>query len=90
MSKFGVSPPWYRNDPVEWTAFNLFAMDVEQRQERENAIEIFIHYLSITDDPNDFGNQKWASKHAYLDLTTLSPEEKEYIEQEVAKRWQTV
>lgn len=29
MFNFGVSPPWYRNDPAEWVAFNLYAMEQE-------------------------------------------------------------
>lgn len=29
----GVSPPWYRDDPVEWTAFNLYIMECEEEDE---------------------------------------------------------
>ena len=33
--KFGVDPPWY-NDPIERMAFNLFAMSIEEEQEKND------------------------------------------------------
>ena len=29
MLSFGVSPPWYRENPIEQMAFNLYAMEQE-------------------------------------------------------------
>lgn len=34
--RFGVKPPLY-NDPIEFMAFNLFAMSVEEERENEEA-----------------------------------------------------
>ena len=31
--EFGVDPPWY-NDPIERLAFNLFAISLEENEER--------------------------------------------------------
>lgn len=36
--KFGVEPPWY-NDPIEFMAFNLFAMSIEEEQEKNDEEE---------------------------------------------------
>lgn len=35
----GVSPPWYRDDPVEWTAFNLYILECEEESEDESPEE---------------------------------------------------
>lgn len=85
--QYGVWAPWY-HDKVEQTAFNLYAMSVEEERDRATAIGNFILYLSNSDDPNDFWNQRNASLRADLDLQSLTPEEQKYIEQEVAERWQ--
>ena len=34
--RFGVKPPLY-SDPIEFMAFNLFAMSVEEERENEEA-----------------------------------------------------
>ena len=67
-------------------AFNLYAMEIEEQREREAKIEAFITYLSRTDDPNDTDNQ-WAAAR-YLGINEFSPAEQQYIEKEVAERWQ--
>ena len=36
--KFGVIPPWY-NDSIERMAFNLFAMSIEEEQEKNDEEE---------------------------------------------------
>lgn len=36
--KFGVDPPWY-NDPIEHMAFNLFAISIEEEQEKNDEKE---------------------------------------------------
>ena len=84
--QYEVWAPWYHNH-VENTAFNLYAMSVEEERDRATAIGSFILYLSNSDDPNDFWNQRNASLRADLDLQSLTPEEQKYIEQEVAERW---
>ena len=67
-------------------AFNLYAMEIEEQREREEKIEAFIAYLSHTDDPNDINNQ-WAAAR-YSGISEFSPAEQQYIEKEVAERWQ--
>lgn len=86
MNKWDIDSPWY-NNPVERTAFNLYAMSVEEERNRATEIGNFILYLSNSDNPNDFWNQRNASLRADLDLQSLTPEEQNYIEQEVAERW---
>ena len=36
--RFGVKPPLY-NDPIEFMAFNLFAMSVEEEREKNEEAE---------------------------------------------------
>lgn len=74
----GITPPWYQ-DPVEYTAFNTYAYN-QQR------LENFINYLASTDDPNDFDNQSAAALAANLNIGSLTAQERNYIESEVAKR----
>lgn len=74
----GITPPWYQN-PVEQTAFNAYAY-------RQQQIDNFINYLARTNDPNDFGNKSTAALAANLNLGSLTRQEREYIESEVAKR----
>lgn len=67
-------------------AFNLYAMEIEEQGERKSKIEAFIAYLSQTDDPNDIDNQRAAAY--YSGINEFSPAEQQYIEKEVAERWQ--
>ena len=77
---FGITPPWYR-DPVETTAFNAYAY-------HQQKIKDFINALAATSDPSDYSNQCAAARCAGLDPNSLTSDEIEYIEKEVAKRWQ--
>ena len=76
----GITPPWYR-DPIEHTAFNAYAYS-QQR------IEDFINALAAADDPNDISAQADAAMAANLNINSLTSNERDYIEREVAKRWQ--
>lgn len=78
---FGIKPPWYQN-PVEQTAFNAYA-------HHQQKIEDFINALATADDPNDWLAQSRAASSADLDMSSLTYQEREYIESEVAKRWQS-
>lgn len=75
----GITPPWYR-DPVEHTAFNAYTYS-QQR------IENFINALAAADDPNDISAQADAALAANLNISSLTRDEREYVEREVAKRW---
>ena len=76
--KYGITPPGCQC-PMEQTAFNAYAY-------RQQQIENFVSYLARTNDPNDFGNQSTAALAANLNLGSLTRQEREYIESEVAKR----
>ena len=75
----GITPPWYQ-DPVEYTAFNAYAYS-QQR------IENFIKALAAAVDPNDISAQADAALAANLNISSLTRDEREYVEREVAKRW---
>lgn len=75
----GLEDKCYVND-----AFNLFGMEIE----RNRQIDEFITYLSQADDPNDPAWQRAAANAA--GIWEFTSAEQEYIETEVAKRWQGV
>lgn len=77
--KFGIDPPWCQSS-MERLAFNAYAY-------RQQQIEDFINALAATSDPNDYSNQCAAAQCAGLDPNTLTSDEIEYIEREVAKRY---
>ena len=62
------------------TAFSAYAYHQQQ-------IEDFIDALAASPDPNDWTCQCAAAGAANLDPSTLTSDEREYIEREVAKRW---
>jgi hypothetical protein len=66
---------------MEHLAFNAYAY-------HQQGIEDFINYLVSAGDPNDFYAQRAAAQAAHLDMNSLTSDEIEYIEREVAKRWQ--
>lgn len=86
--QYEVWAPGTQDTPWMNDAFNFYAMEVEAQREREEKIEVFITYLSQTDDPNDTDNQ-WAAAR-YSGINEFSPAEQQYIEKEVAERWQCV
>lgn len=77
--KFGIDPPGCQCS-MERLAFNAYAFHQQQ-------IEDFINALAATNDPNDYSNQCAAAQCAGLDPNTLTSDEIEYIEREVAKRY---
>lgn len=78
--KFGITPSGCQC-PMEQTAFNAYAY-------RQQQIEDFINALAATADPNDYSNQCAAALCANLNMDSLTFAETDYIELEVAKRWQ--
>ena len=75
---FGITSPGCQC-PMEHTAFNAYAYHQQQ-------IEDYIDALMLTDDPNDWSNQHLAAISAGLDLGSLTANDIDYIEREVAKR----
>ena len=82
-----IDAPWYR-DPIETTAFNLYAMDEEGLlSTREEKIQKVIDYLISSPDPNDELIQEQAFISAKLDINSLTFDEINEIETEVSRRW---
>ena len=82
-----IDAPWYR-DPIETTAFNLYAMDEEGLlSTREEKIQKVIDYLISSPDPNDEFIQEQAFISAKLDINSLTFDEVDEIETEVSRRW---
>lgn len=69
-----------RHTSINNLAFSAYAFHQQQ-------IEDFIDALAATSDPNDYSNQCAAAQCAGLDPNTLTSDEIEYIEREVAKRY---
>lgn len=69
-------------------AFSCFAMESEgDLPTRRGKIEKVIKSLAQSYNPNDFAVQCAAYDFAGLDSDTLTAEEVEYIENEVARKW---
>lgn len=82
-----IDAPWYR-DPIETTAFNLYAMDEEGLfSTREEKIQKVIDYLISFPDPNNKFIQEQAFISAKLDINSLTLDEVNKIETEVSRRW---
>ena len=79
MNPFDIWAPDCRCD-MNNTAFSAYAYHQQQ-------IEDFIDALAASPDPNDWICELAALAAANLDPSTLTSDEREYIEREVAKRW---
>ena len=69
-----------RHTSINNLAFSAYSYHQQQ-------IEDFINALAATSDPNDYSNQCAAAQCAGLDPNSLTSDEIEYIEREVAKRY---
>lgn len=79
-----ITPPWYRDNPVEVLAFNMFAFTETEKQEKINRM---IEYLCDSYDPNDVDVQAAAFNFVGLQPMDLTLDEVDYIEREVSQRW---
>lgn len=68
------------NDP----AFIGYAFECDRKNQINEVIEEFLNVF----DPNDTATQRSVFNSVGLDPEELTPEETEYIEQEVNRRWQ--
>lgn len=71
-----ITAPWYENDNPE---FHIFAYNHQK-------IEDFINRLARAPDPNNFETQIAIYAEVGLDSNSLTDDEIEYIEREVARR----
>lgn len=69
-----------RHSSINNLAFSAYAYHQQQ-------IEDFITVLASQDDPNDGDIQTQAAQYVGLDPNSLTSDEIEYIEREVAKRY---
>ena len=84
--QYEIWAPGTRDKPWVNDAFNLYLMEIEEERERAMKIDEFITYLSQVDDPNDPDWQLAVARR--VGIYEFSPAEQEYIEKEVAERWQ--
>lgn len=61
-------------------AFACYAM-------HKDAIEAFIYHLARKADPNDTDTQREIADEVGLNWQLLTPDEIEYIEKEVSRKW---
>ena len=82
-----IDAPWYR-DPIETTAFNLYAMEKEGLfLTPEERLETVVEYLASVDNPNDEKVQSEAFTLAGINTNFLTDNEISIIENEATKRW---
>lgn len=82
-----IDAPWYR-DPIETTAFNLYAMEKEGLfLTFEERLEMVVEYLASVDNPNDEEVQSEAFTLAGINTNLLTDSEISIIENEATKRW---
>lgn len=82
-----IDAPWYR-DPIETTAFNLYAMEKEGLFfTPEERLEMVVEYLASVDNPNDEEVQSEAFILAGINTNLLTDNEISVIENEATKRW---
>lgn len=82
-----IDAPWYR-DPIETTAFNLYAMEKEGLfLTPEERLEMVVEYLASVDNPNDEEIQSEAFILAGINTNFLTDNEISAIENEATKRW---
>ena len=82
-----IDAPWYK-DPIETTAFNLYAMEKEGLfLTPEERLETVVEYLASVDNPNDKEVQSEAFILAGININFLTDDEISMIENEVAQRW---
>ena len=75
---FGISGPGCQN-PIEQTAFNAYAY-------HQQKIEDYINILAQSDNPFDWETQIDAIYESDIDYHSLTSDELDYIDKEVAKR----
>lgn len=86
QDQYGVWAPGLHDSCWMNDAFNIYAMSIEEERDRAMKIDEFITHLSQADNPNDPNWQLAVARR--VGIYEFSPAEQEYVETEVAKRWQ--
>ena len=80
----GITPPWY-SDPVEFLAFNAYAMRTSQL---EQAAKEFVEQADRIDDEEVLGNMLSAiCEENGVSVDTLAEDELNFLSNEINRRW---
>ena len=80
----GITPPWY-SDPVEFLAFNAYAMRTSQL---EQAAKDFAEQADRIDDEEVLSNMLSAiCEENGVSVDTLTEDEQNFLSNEINRRW---
>ena len=80
----GITPPWY-SDPVEFLAFNAYAMRTSQL---EQAAKDFAEQTDRIDDEEVLSNMLSAiCEENGVSVDTLTEDEQSFLSDEINRRW---
>ena len=80
----GITPPWY-SDPVEFLAFNAFAMRTSQL---EQVAKDFVEQADRIDDEDVLGHMLAAiCEENGVSVDTLTEDEQSFLSDEINRRW---
>ena len=80
----GITPPWY-SDPVEFLAFNTFAMRTSQL---EQVAKEFVEQVDRIDDEEALGHMLSAiCEENGVNVDTLTEDEQSFLSDEINRRW---
>ena len=80
----GITPPWY-SDPVEFLAFNAYAMRTSQL---EQVAKEFVEQADRIDDEESLGYMLSAiCEENGVSVDTLTEDEQSFLSDEINRRW---
>ena len=80
----GITPPWY-SDPVEFLAFNAFAMRTSRL---EQVTKEFVEQADRIDDEEVLGHMLAAiCEENGVSVDTLTEDEQSFLSDEINRRW---
>ena len=80
----GITPPWY-SDPVEFLAFNAYAMRTSQL---EQVAKDFVEQADRIDDEDVLGHMLAAiCEENGVSVDTLTEDEQSFLSDEINRRW---
>ena len=80
----GITPPWY-SDPVEFLAFNAYAMRTSQL---EQVAKDFVEQADRIDDEEALGHMLSAiCEENGVSADTLTEDEQSFLSDEINRRW---
>ena len=80
----GITPPWY-SDPVEFLAFNAYAMRTSQL---EQVAKDFVEQADRINDEEALGHMLSAiCEENGVSVDTLTEDEQSFLSDEINRRW---